>query len=75
MTGWPVPNGHCDVCDHRYFYDEHEESSACPRCEKADKALGKDAYDVKVWVQAIAKKAAADALEDMRTELRRGYEP
>lgn len=75
MTGWPVPNGHCDVCDHRYFYDEHEESSSCPRCERAKRALGDASEDVMSWVQAVAKKAAADALDDMRTEMRRGYGP
>lgn len=75
MTGWPAPNGHCDVCDHRYYYDEHEESSACPRCERMEKALGSAAHEVRVWVQAVAQKAAADALDDMRTEMRRRDEP
>lgn len=55
-------------------HPRHERREGVPHCYYAYKALracGDEAYDIAAWVQAIAKKAAADALEDMRTEMRR----
>lgn len=75
MNGSPELNGHCDVCGYAYWYDEHEESSDCPRCEKAKAAICRHDWDLMSWVQAVAQKAAADALDDMRTELRRREDP
>lgn len=59
----------CDICGHDYWYDEHEESSDCRRCEKAEAAICRNSYELIEWVQGVAKKAAEDAVNAARAKL------
>lgn len=62
----------CDVCGSSKQKTGRGIFLACNLCERAAESIPSWAFD---WVQAVAQKAAADALDDMRTELRRGHEP
>lgn len=73
----------CETCGCEIGWFDHRGTrgmsgkNGCRTCHYAYKALracGDEADDIAAWVSAIAKKAAADALDDMRTEMRGGGE-
>lgn len=53
----------CEVCG------AWVKRAECGACEEAREALGNAARPVMEWVQAVAKKAAEDAVEASRSRL------
>lgn len=61
----------CDVCGHRWDWD-YDGPTSCPKCAEAEVAIGKNWDTLMGWVQAVATKAAEDAVQRHENEEEHG---